>query len=118
MAVTAVLDSGSTDIYLPKEIAEILGLKLEKAIQGFGIEGPVMVHPSIVSISIGKGAVEKTATLPCFVSGTDHFVDILFGRMFFRLFDITFKESDQKVILKEISEEVFSKRLAKHTKVY
>ena len=28
------------------------------------------------------------------------------------------KESDQKVILKEISEDVFSKRLAKHTKVY
>lgn len=110
-----LLDSGSTDILLPSEIADILDIKVndEEYIQMID-QYKIKAGKGIVGIVLGRGSTTFRKSFKVFVCPAK---EVLLGRTFFRYFDITFKESNQEIVLKQLSDEVRVERFHRHTKV-
>lgn len=105
MEVIALLDSGADNTVVPKDLAEILGLKEEKIdIDTGGIGGKVKVKKSRLRFKI-KGEREKySLDVPALVlQDADSDVPLLLGRHgFFEHFHITFKQNQEKIVIKKI----------------
>ncbi len=102
----ALLDSGATDIFIPREIADILGLELKNEDYAEGWNGSFKVWESRIGIVVGKGSQTFRQELPCVVPeerGENQ--DVIFGRSFFAFFEITFSESKKTTILKRMTYE-------------
>lgn len=98
-----LLDSGATDIFIPRQIAEVLDLELKNEDFADGWNGKFKVWESEIGIVVGKGSQTFRATLPCVVAdeiGDEQ--EIIFGRSFFAFFEVTFNESKKKTTLKRI----------------
>ena len=85
---TAVLlDSGATDIFIPRQIAEVLSLELKNEDFADGWNGKFKVWESKIGVVVGKGSQTFRAVLPCVVPdelGEEQ--EIIFGRSFFEFF--------------------------------
>jgi len=111
-----LLDSGSTDILLPSEVADILGIKIGEEENIEMIDGSkVKASKGIIGLVFGRGSMTFRKNFKVFVCPAK---EVLLGRTFFRYFDITFKESNQEITLKQLSDEVRVERFHKHTKVH
>lgn len=100
----ALLDSGATDIFVPKEIAEALELELKNISEAEGWLGKFKVWESRIGIVVGKGSQTFRKTIACNVpeeKGENE--EVVFGRSFFQYFKITFNESDKTTKLERIS---------------
>lgn len=100
--VAALLDSGSTAIFIPKEMAETLGLELRSSDLADSWTGKFKIWESRIGIILGKGSQTFRKVLPCNVpdekSETE---EVIFGRTFFQFFEVTFNEKNRKTILKK-----------------
>ena len=106
MEVVALLDSGADETIIPKDLADILGLKEhETDTETAGVGGKVKVKKSVLSFRI-KGSREiYSLNVPCLIlQDPDSDVPLLLGRHgFFEHFHITFKQNEEKIVLKKIS---------------
>ena len=105
MEVVALLDSGADNTVVPKDLAEVLGLKESKEeTDTGGIGGTVKVRKSRLRFKL-KGNREKySLDVPVLVL-QDRKVDVplLLGRHgFFEYFHITLKQDEEKIVLKKI----------------
>mgnify|MGYP001608021901 CR=1 FL=1 len=99
--VPALLDSGATDIFVPKELAEVLGLELKKSDMAESWTGKFKVWESSVGIIVGKGSQTFRKSLKCIVpDAKGESEEVIFGRSFFQFFEITFNEKERKTFLK------------------
>jgi len=100
----ALIDSGADVSVIPKEVAELLGLDLNKnKEEARGIGGKVPAVQTNINIEIGKPHEIYNFNIPVKVimSDVDEEIPILFGRVgFFDKFIITFNQKDEKIILK------------------
>ena len=104
--VIALLDSGADMTAIPIGIAEIIGADLSgKKEEVVGVGGKVSAVESKI-ICIVKGGHEKynfSLTVKVLLGDLEGKFPILLGRKdFFENFDITFKESDKKMVLKKV----------------
>jgi len=99
----AYLDTGSTISYLPKEIAELLGLELGKKVEkAEGIGGDEDFRASSVTLVIRQGHENSIINLPVFVFENPARRLVILGRLpLFQMFDICFNASENRIIMKE-----------------
>lgn len=106
MEIVALLDSGADNTVIPKDLAEILDLK-EHEIEGEtgGIGGKVKVRTSRLHFRIKGDREDYSLDVPALVlQNPDSDVPLLLGRHgFFEHFHITFKQDEEKIILKKTS---------------
>lgn len=102
MKFVAIVDSGSDESYIPKSIAEILGIETKgRQTTVSTINGTVKVITTLIKITIRHKSETERFTVPVDVpveeDGTN---EIILGRRgFFDRFDITFKENSKRIIL-------------------
>jgi|SRR3989344_1835716 len=102
--VEALIDSGSDGCVLPKDFAEVLGIKVGKSLDEFGIGGEKIkagIGRITLSVTDGKNLV-ALHNVPVYVplEGGVELEEVIIGREpFFRDFDITFKQNSNRIIL-------------------
>jgi hypothetical protein len=101
--IIALLDSGADISVIPKDLAELLGLDLnKKPHKSFGIGGEVESIESGVKITIEKDREKYEFKMPVLVILDEYSFPPLLGRDgFFEEFKITFEQTGQKVWLKK-----------------
>ena len=97
-----LLDSGADISAIPKHVAELLNLDLSgKKEKAFGIGGEVPAIQSHMNIELEKGHEKYSFRIPVKVILDDYDFPPLIGRaIFFDKFEITFKQSEKRIILK------------------
>lgn len=98
-----LLDSGADISAMSKDMAELLGLELNKKIDSaFGIGGEVKSMQTIINILINQKHEQYKINLPIKIILDDYSFPLLLGRAgFFDEFIITFDQSKAKVVLKK-----------------
>jgi len=104
--ITALIDSGCDVTVIPKGIAKYLNLNLKgKKTKLYGYKEATNVVESKVNIVfIGKAERQsvKLSNVPVLVPTKDEDDDVILGvRKIFDEFNITFKKSENKIILKK-----------------
>ncbi len=106
LKIIALLDSGADDTVIPKDLANILGLKEQKEeTETAGIGGKVKVKKTRFNFIV-EGKKEKyPISVPALViQDEDADIPLLLGRHgFYENFHITFKQNEEKVVLKKIN---------------
>jgi len=106
MKIIALLDSGADTTVIPKDLAEVIGLKEKKTdSETGGIGGKVKVKESKLRFRIAGNRESYSLEVPALVlQDADADVPLLLGRHgFFEQFNITFKQNEEKIVLKKIS---------------
>ena len=106
MKIVALLDSGADDAVIPKDLADILGLKEGKVdVETGGIGGKVKVKKTRLRFRIKGDRENYSLDVPALIlQDPNADVPLLLGRHgFFEQFHITFKQDEEKAILKKIS---------------
>lgn len=104
---TALVDSGADISAVPRSVAELLNLnfKNKKAEKAFGIGGVASAVETNMNVEFGKGHERYNLIVPVKVILDNYDFPPLIGRaMFFDKFDITFKQSEKKIIFKAINQ--------------
>ena len=98
----ALIDSGADISAMSKEMADILGLDLNKPIDyAFGIGGKVEAIETKMNLLIEKGHEHYSLTIPVKVILGNYDFPILLGRAgFFDEFIITFNQKEERIMLK------------------
>jgi len=99
----ALLDSGADISCMPKDLAEVLGLDLNKEkSHAYGIGGMVDSVETKVSITVQKGHERYTLDIPFKVIFSNYDFPLILGRDgFFDKFIITFDQDKERVSLKK-----------------
>ncbi|MFH1588431.1 MAG: hypothetical protein ABIA76_03785 [Candidatus Diapherotrites archaeon] len=101
----ALLDSGATDIFIPKGIAEALELKLENLNEADSWTGKFKVWESKIGLIVGKGSQTFRKIISCTVPDQEwENEEVVFGRSFFHFFEIIFNEAELTTKLKRITQ--------------
>ena len=97
-----LLDSGADISAIPQHVAELLNLNLKgKREKAFGIGGEVPAIQSHMNIELEKWHEKYSFRIPVKVILDGYDFPPLIGRaIFFDKFEITFKQSEKKIILK------------------
>ena len=107
LRVIALLDSGADETVIPKDLAEVLGLKEQgDETDTGGIGGKVKVKKTRLSLRIGVGQREcYNLSIPALIlQDKNQDVPLLLGRHgFFEHFHITFKQDEEKIVLTKIN---------------
>ncbi len=104
--VLALIDSGADTTVVPKDLALALGLhERSPPEETGGIGGKVPVRRAQLSIQIHGGRERHSLTLPVLVLQDENAdLPLLLGRHgFFEEFHITFKQEQQKIMLKKVT---------------
>lgn len=103
--IVALLDSGADNTVIPKDLAEILGLKGKgDELDTGGIGGKVKVKKTRLRFMIRSQRESYSFNVPALIM-QDKNVDVplILGRHgFFEEFHITFKQNEEKIVLKKI----------------
>src|SRR3989338_5433901 len=107
--VIALLDSGADVSVISKDMAELLGMNLDKeSHKSFGIGGAVNSISSNIKIVVEKGHERYSLNIPVLVILDEYSFPPLLGREgFFDYFKVTFEQQNQKVLLKRFNETTF-----------
>jgi|SRR3989338_3438827 len=102
--IIALIDSGADNIVIPKELAEILGLKLGEEVETAGIGGKTKVRKTRMCFAVRKGREMYQITSNALVLMDENIdVPLILGRNgFFEEFEITFRQKEERIILKKI----------------
>ncbi|HTY43692.1 MAG TPA: hypothetical protein VMC80_00410 [Patescibacteria group bacterium] len=105
--IIAILDSGSDMSVIPKDVAEILGVRLLLDTELSGItKDKVKAKQGNISISFGKGRENYNLQIPILIPEKED-IPLVVGRIgFFDKFDITFSEKERKIIFKRRPEKL------------
>ena len=101
----ALIDSGADLSVIPKDVAELLNLDLNKKVeQSKGIGGEVSVINTNIQINIKRGHEDYTIRMPVQVVLEDNKTPVLLGREgFFDEFDIIFNQIHERILLKKVN---------------
>ena len=101
----ALLDSGADISAIPKNIAEILGINLNKEKTfSYGLGGKVETIKTFVNLTLEKDHERYTLCIPVSIVLNDYDFPVLLGREgFFNEFSITFNESEERISLKKVN---------------
>ena len=104
-----LLDSGADISAIPKDFAELLGLKIDgKKSPAWGIGGKVDAVDTKMNITIEKGHEHYNFQIPVKVILDDYDFPVLLGRSgIFDKFVVSFNQSREKVSLKRFSQRVY-----------
>jgi hypothetical protein len=107
--ITALIDSGADNIVIPKDLAQVLGLTMGEEFETAGVGGKTKVRRANFTFTIKKGRESHTITAPSLVLlDNTQDVPVLLGRNgFFEEFEITFRQNDEKIVLKKISKQAY-----------
>lgn len=107
--VIALLDSGADVSVIPKDMAELLGMNLNKeSHESFGIGGAVNSISTNMSIIVEKGHERYSLNIPVLVILDEYSFPPLLGRDgFFDYFIVTFEQRNQRISLKKFNEKTF-----------
>jgi len=104
LSTIGLIDSGSTTTFVPLELAEILSLPIEKEASAVGAGGSFSNTIRKVDITLLKGRTSfaKFGKFPVYVPTDEGRVPyVVLGRdSIFRKFDVTFRERQQRFILR------------------
>jgi hypothetical protein len=103
--IIALVDSGADTTVIPKDLALLLGLKESKAdMKTGGIGGSTRVKETKLSFTVKNERERYNLRVPALVlQNPDEDVPLILGRNgFFEEFHITFKQSDEKLVLKKV----------------
>lgn len=105
----ALLDSGADISAIPKDVADILGLKLGgKKTHAYGIGGRVDSVETKMRMTVEKGHERYSFQIPVKVILGKYDFPVLLGRAgFFDEFIISFDQTQEKVALKKITKRKF-----------
>jgi len=106
MKVVALLDSGADTTVIPKDLAEILGIKEKPPdSETGGIGGKVKVNESRFRFKLQGNRESYSLDVPALVlQDPDADVPLLLGRHgFFENFHIIIKQNEEKIVLKKIN---------------
>lgn len=99
----ALVDSGANSTFIPYDFIEILGLKIDGESSARGAGGLFPTYLSRVNIDVLKGVRSIHTFQDCEVQIAKDNVDIpmVLGRdTIFEEFEITFRERDEKILLR------------------
>jgi len=98
----ALIDSGADISAIPKDIAELIGLNLDKPVtSAYGIGGKVDSIQTTMNIILEKGHEKYDLILPVNVIMGKYDFPVLLGRTgFFDKFTILFDQKSGKIVLK------------------
>jgi len=98
-----ILDTGSDVTIIPREVAEVLGVKYVGEDEISGLSGnTIKVDQGYFEIIFGKDRKEYQFTIPVYVPKEEG-GQIIIGRMgFFEQFRITFCEAERRMIFKKM----------------
>lgn len=101
----SLLDSGADISAIPKQMAELLNLDISgPKEEAFGIGGSVPAVQTTLHIELGKQHEKYLFDIPVKVILTEDNFSPLIGRaVFFDKFTITFKQNEEKVMLKAVT---------------
>lgn len=105
LSVVAVVDSGADFSVLPKEVAEVLGLRLDQNIEPcYGISGKIDAAEDHVRVKIQNSHESYSFNITVKILLSEEVdIPVLIGRSgFFEEFEITFNESREKISLKKV----------------
>ena len=108
MQIIALIDSGADNTVIPKDLAEVLGLReTDSEDETGGIGGKVKVRSTKLDFKIKGGLENYSLSVPALVlQDQNSDVPLLLGRNgFFEHFHITFKQNEEKIVLKKIQPE-------------
>ncbi|MCX6749416.1 MAG: hypothetical protein NTW17_01575 [Candidatus Pacearchaeota archaeon] len=107
--IVALIDSGADVSVISKDMAELLGININKEPRkSFGIGGAVNSIESNLNIVIEKGHEKYSLNIPVLVILDEYSFPPLLGRQgFFDYFKITFEQKSQRVLLKKFGESTF-----------
>ena len=104
--VAGLLDSGADNTVVPEDLAIILGLKEKKNSENItkGIGGKVKTTESTLHLRVKNKRENYTLNIPVLIlKDNKSDVPLLLGRQgFFEHFNITFRQKDEKIVLKKI----------------
>ena len=106
MKVVGLVDSGADTNVVPRDLADLLGMKENAAsTETGGIGGKVKVKRSRLRFMLEGNRERYSLDVPALIlQDNDNDVPLLLGRHgFFEHFHITFKQDEQKVVLKRIN---------------
>ncbi|HLD43780.1 MAG TPA: aspartyl protease family protein [Candidatus Nanoarchaeia archaeon] len=106
MKVVGLVDSGADTTVVPRDLADLLGMKENAAsTETGGIGGKVKVKRSRLRFMLEGNRERYSLDVPALIlQDNDNDVPLLLGRHgFFEHFHITFKQDEQKVVLKRIN---------------
>lgn len=102
--VAGLLDSGADNTVIPEDLAKILGLKEEDNSEDTtkGIGGKVKTSKSKLHLRVKNSRESYAFDIPVLIlKDNKSDVPLLLGRQgFFENFHITFKQKDEKIVLK------------------
>ncbi|RJQ20232.1 hypothetical protein C4580_04310 [Candidatus Woesearchaeota archaeon] len=101
--VNALIDSGADTTVIPKDLAEVLGLKQTDTLETGGIGGKVNVRKTRLTFTLKGKHEHYPLTVPALVlQDATNSTPLLPGRNgFFEQFHITFKQDKEEIILKK-----------------
>jgi predicted aspartyl protease len=104
LEIVALLDSGADSTVIPKDLADVLGLKEEEETETGGIGGNVKVKKTKLQLTVVGNREKYSLTIPALIlQETNSDMPLLLRRNgFFDFFHITFKQNEEKIILKKI----------------
>lgn len=105
LKIIALIDSGADTTLIPSDLAQILGLTAKDTpLETGGIGGSVPVKATQLSFVIQENRERYPLSIPAFIlQDTQADVPLLLGRHgFFEQFHITFKQDEEKIMLKKI----------------
>lgn len=107
--VIALLDSGADETVLPYDLAELLGLTTQgEAFDTGGIGGSVKVKATRLPLTIeGKRESYHLNIRALILQEKEADIPLILGRHgFFEEFQITFKQDQEKIILKKVQPKI------------
>jgi len=99
----ALVDSGADTTVVPKDLALVLGLNEGNELETRGIGGPVRVRSSKLALTV-KGQHEAySVNVPVLILQDQSNIPLILGRNgFFEEFHITFRQDQEKIVLKKV----------------
>ena len=103
LIIPAMVDSGADTTVVPADLAEVLRLPLGEEIATGGIGGTAKARKTFFSCIIKKGREHYSVRVPALILlDAPEDLPVLLGRNgFFEQFDITFRQSEEKIVLKK-----------------
>lgn len=102
--VHGLIDSGADNTVVPKKLANLLGLKERDELETGGVGGLVKVKNSKMNLTlVGKREKYSFDVSVLVLQDEGNTVPLLLGRNgFFEQFHITFRQNEEKIVLKKI----------------
>jgi len=102
MRFLALVDSGTDTTMIPKKLALLAGIKCTGECKTMGIGGTIDANKGLMPIMIKNEKEKYSLNVPVLVMD-DSEIPLLIGRKgFFDNFHITFRENQEKIILKKV----------------